>query len=194
MERIRMLTPGDLDDEQQSVYERIAGGPRRKMGISLADDRGALIGPFNAYLHSPELGARLEAAGAGLRECTALLPRHREIAILVSARHHRAQFEWFAHAQIAEREGLARSIIDAIHAGEPPSFGDPADAAVFAFCVELTETHRVSDATFDAVASHLGERERVELVFVLGYYTLVSFTLNVFEVPVPEGVPLPFED
>jgi 4-carboxymuconolactone decarboxylase len=32
----------------------------------------------------------------------------------------------------------------------------------------------------------------VELVGILGYYSLVSMTINAFEVPPPEGAPQPF--
>jgi 4-carboxymuconolactone decarboxylase len=191
--RLTKLVPELLNDEQRALYDRVADGPRRKMGVSLADQEGGLIGPFNAYLHTPELGGRLESAGVGLRELTALAPRLREIAILVSARHHRAQFEWFAHAQIARTEGVEADAIEAIHQGADPAFTDPTDAAVYRFAVELLETHRVSPSTFEGVANRLSERERVELVFVLGYYSLVSMTLNAFEVELPEGTPLPFE-
>jgi len=190
--RLTKLVPDLLDEEQQALYNRVVGGPRRKMGVSLADEEGGLIGPFNAYLHTPELGGRLEAAGVGLRELTVLAPRLREIAILVSAAHHRAQFEWYAHAQIARNEGVDVEAIEAIHGGRDPGFSDPTDAAVHRFSVELLENHRVGEETFAALAEELSERERVELVFVLGYYALVSLTLNVFEVALPEGEPPPF--
>ena len=190
--RLTKLVPDLLNEEQRALYDRVVAGPRRKMGVSLADEEGGLIGPFNAYLHTPELGGRLEAAGVGLRELTVLAPRLREIAILVSAVHHRAQFEWYAHAQIARNEGVGGEAIEAIHGGRDPGFSDPTDAAVYRFSVELLEKHRVSEATFAALAEELSERERVELVFVLGYYALVSLTLNVFEVALPEGEPPPF--
>jgi 4-carboxymuconolactone decarboxylase len=32
----------------------------------------------------------------------------------------------------------------------------------------------------------------VELVGILGYYSLVSMTINAFEVPPPDGAPQPF--
>ena len=38
----------------------------------------------------------------------------------------------------------------------------------------------------------LSDELMVELVGLCGYYTLISFTLNVFEVPVPEGDKAPF--
>jgi 4-carboxymuconolactone decarboxylase len=191
--RLTKLVPDRLTSGQRALYDLIEGGPRRKMGVSLSDEEGGLIGPFNAYLHTPELGGRLEAAGVGLRESTALAPRLREIAILVSAKHHRAQFEWYAHAQIARNEGVEADSIEAIRLGEDPGFTDPTDVAVHRFAVELLEGHRVGDETFAALAERLPEREQVELVFVLGYYALVSMTLNVFEVALPEGESNPFE-
>jgi 4-carboxymuconolactone decarboxylase len=38
-----------------------------------------------------------------------------------------------------------------------------------------------------AAVRELGEAGVVELVGVLGYYTLVSMTLNAFEIGLPEG-------
>ena len=38
----------------------------------------------------------------------------------------------------------------------------------------------------------LGERGVVDLVGLLGHYSLVAMTLNTFEVPVPDGAPSPF--
>jgi alkylhydroperoxidase family enzyme len=54
--------------------------------------------------------------------------------------------------------------------------------AVIAYAGEMTEGARVSDATFAAVASHLNEEEIVELTFIVGFYNLVSRTLNALQV------------
>ena len=67
--RLTPLGPDQLSDAQRALYERVAGGPRRKMGISLTDEEGALLGPFNAYLHTPELGARLARSLLWRRGC-----------------------------------------------------------------------------------------------------------------------------
>ena len=53
--------------------------------------------------------------------------------------------------------------------------------------MQLLETHEVSDAKFEAARTTLGEAGVSELVGVLGYYTLVSMTLNVFEIALPDG-------
>ena len=52
------------------------------------------------------------------------------------------------------------------------------------------------DITSECVAQAFGvgmfrDQGVVDLVGVLGYYVLVAMTLNAFEMPLPDGVPLP---
>ena len=43
---------------------------------------------------------------------------------------------------------------------------------------------------FEKVKQRFGERGLVDLTGLIGYYSFVSVTLNVFEVPVPPGAAL----
>ena len=52
----------------------------------------------------------------------------------------------------------------------------------------------MSSATYARVRKLLGDAGIVELVGILGYYVLISMTLNVFRVPLPKGAPLPFKE
>ena len=71
----------------------------------------------------------------------------------------------------------------------------PEDEAVaYAFAEELLRTKRVSDATYAKAVAMFGEEGAVEIVGACGYYTLVGLTLNVAEVALPEGEPLPFPE
>ena len=47
---------------------------------------------------------------------------------------------------------------------------------------------------YTAAVDRLGLARVVDLVGVLGYYTLISMTINAFEVPVPPGAPEPFAE
>jgi 4-carboxymuconolactone decarboxylase len=77
-------------------------------------------------------------------------------------------------------------VIAAIAVGDEPPFGDDAAGrAVHAVARRLAETGRLDDATHAAARDALGDRGLVEIVTLCGYYTLVSFTLNAFEVPLP---------
>jgi hypothetical protein len=50
--------------------------------------------------------------------------------------------------------------------------------------------HGVDEAVFERVKQRFGERGLVDLTGLIGYYSFVSVTLNVFEVPVPPGAAL----
>ena len=78
--------------------------------------------------------------------------------------------------------------------GERPVFDDDDDELIFLFASELHENRRVSDRTFDAALSRFGRATTVNLVGLLGYYTLVAMTLNVFEVTMPDKGPQPFDE
>ena len=176
MSRIDKLSPDDMTQDQRRVYDAIIAGPR-----------GAAAGPFNALLRSPELADRAQSLGAFCRFETKFEPRLSEIAILVTARLWSAQFEWWAHARLAKEAGVDPAIIAAIEARRQPTFADADEQAVYEFATMLSHEHRVSDAVYQDVRDRFGEQGVAELVGILGYYTLVSMTLNTFEVPVPDG-------
>src|SRR4029078_3389735 len=110
------------------------------------------------------------------------------------AQQWRAQFEWYAHAQLARKAGISQGIIDAIHRGEKPASIDAQEEAIWQFAKELLRTQSVSEPTFAKAKQLFGQNGVVDLVGVMGYYGLVSMTLNTFQVPLPEGEKLPFKE
>ena len=52
---------------------------------------------------------------------------------------------------------------------------------------QLHRDHRVNDELTLPQSTSLGRKAMVDLVGILGYYTLISMTLNAFKVPLPEG-------
>lgn len=177
MPRISLPTPATLSPEQRLVHDRIASGPR-----------GSVRGPLRAALLNPELADRWQALGELLRYRTSLSPRHSELAILVTARHCRAPFEWYAHRPEAEKAGLETPVIEAILAVVRPEGLGAQDAAVYDYAVELNEHHSVSAATHAQLVRQFSELAVVELTALIGYYTLVAMTLNAHEIPLPEGI------
>jgi len=113
MTRLSEFDPETMTDAQRTVYENIIQGPR-----------GGLRGPFKALLHAPELADLVQGVGGHLRFDGALRGDLRELAILVTARHIRAQYEWFAHAPIGEKDGLDPAIVEAIRTGAEPVIAD----------------------------------------------------------------------
>ena len=92
---------------------------------------------------------------------------------------------------MAEDGGLDPEIISSIQRREVPEFKNPDEAAVYHFCIELYLESTVSDVTYDGAKQYLGEQGVVDLVGILGYYALVSMTLNVFQMPLPDGIQPP---
>lgn len=183
MPRVPDLEEEAFDEDQRRVYQAIASGPR-----------GAVPGPLRVWLRSPDLADRAQALGAFCRFGTSLPARLAELAILVTAASWRAPFEWHAHAPLAIEAGLDPAVVEAIRTGATPPLEREDDAAVYAFARELTGTRRVSDATYERAAAAMGLKGLVELVGILGYYTLISMTIKAFDVPLPADAPEPFAD
>ena len=180
MSRLPPIADDKLDQAQRKVIEAIKSGPRGRVG-----------GPFPALLRSPDLAGRVAHLGELLRFGTSLPPRLSELAILITARTWTAQYEWYAHAKLARQGGLSEAIIEAIRKREAPVGMQPDEVAVYNLCTELHATHGVSDATYAAARDLFGENGVVELLAISGYYVLVSMVLNVAQVPLPPGEPVP---
>jgi 4-carboxymuconolactone decarboxylase len=177
--RLPELSEDKLDDAQRTLLESMRAGPRGA--------RVKLGGPFGVYMHAPQYGELTQQLGAFVRFKTSLEPRLSEFAILCTARMWRAQYEWHAHAPIAEKAGVKAEAIRDIKAGRTPQKAANDERAIFDFVHELYKQRRVSERTYKRVQGYLGDKGTVELVGILGYYTGVSMILNIFNVPLPEG-------
>lgn len=173
------LAPLDMDalaPEQQVIVDKMLSGPR-----------GGMRGPFESLLRRPELCDRVQHLGAYCRFDSKLERDVAELAIILAGKQWKAQFEFWAHARLAREAGLPDDIIEAVRTGAPIESDNASYVAVANFVREYFATNRVSDATYDAARDALTEEGVVDLVGLVGYYTLVSMTLNIFEVGLPDG-------
>ena len=81
-----------------------------------------------------------------------------------------------------------------LRAGREPKSAPKDERAIFAFVRELYKTNRVSDRTYKRVHAFLGDAGTVELVGILGYYVMISMTLNVFRMMPPADAALAFAE
>ena len=176
-DRFKPLTYDQMTPAQKVMTDHLLAGERRSTG-----------GPFNVLLRSPEMGDLAQQLGAHVRFHSSLPSKLNELAIILTARHWTAQYEWYAHKRLALEAGLSPAIIDAVAAGKRPASMQPDEATLYTFCDELLNTKQVSDATFQAAVTAFGERGVVDLIGVTGYYQLVSALLNVDRYPLPAGV------
>ena len=149
--------------------------------------RGAVYGPFVPSLRSPEFTRRLQKVGEYLRYEPAVPPPLREMTILLVAREWTQHFEWHVHAPIAEQEGLARTVIDALAEGRRPSPLGEDESLVYDFFHQLQRTHTVSDPTYAAAVARFGEQGTIDLIGLIGYYSMLAMIMNVARTPLPDG-------
>ena len=183
MSRIPELTPESMTQAQKEVVDLITSGPHQRV-----------LGPYPAWLQSPELAKRARALSEYLRFQSAPSKRLAEIAILITGRHWKAEFEFYAHAQLARKAGVEEPIIQALAAGKRPDFENRDDTIVYELCTEMLNTRHISDPTYQRALDTFGMQTLVDLVAIVGYYCMVSTTLNAFEAPLPAGEASPFPD
>ena len=183
MERLSRPTRSELGPESQKVWDSVAG----TRGTVVGPD-GALVGPFNAWVQAPDVGSRLVELGSVLRFGSCIDRRLLEVAIITVGAHWQAEFEWWAHARMAREHGVSDATIEAIAQGGRAQLERDDDQVVHDVARALVTNGRVDADTYRRAAAILDTRALVELVSLCGYYTLVSFTLNAFEVPLPDGV------
>ena len=169
-ERFVPLIRDGLTPEQQQVFDAIAAGPR-----------GSVPAPFHIFLESAELASRVQQLGGLLRYGTGLPPRLSELAIIITAHHWRAEYEWSVHEREAGKAGVPDSVIRAIAEDTRPALeGD--DALIYDFATAFYNTREVPDALFEKAVARFGRRTVVELSAILGYYSMLAMVLRIFQV------------
>lgn len=176
MARIEMPSQEAMTPEQAAACAEVIRGPRGKVPT-----------PMIAWIRSPELSRRLQKLGELLRFETTLGPVITELAILVCARHWTSHVEWKAHKALGLQAGMDPRIPQAIAQRQEPLLEDDRARAVYELASTLLRDGRVAKDRYDWMVVQLGERGVAEVVALVGYYTLASFTLNTFELGLPEN-------
>lgn len=171
MSKLLPPIPEQMTEHQRRVYDAIMAGPR-----------GKVRGPLAVWLHRPGLAEHAQALGQYCRYDSSLSPRLSELAILTLAAFWQSEFEWWAHQPIAVNAGISEAVTERIRLGETPEFIEQDESIVYRFIRSLLESRRVPDELYDLAVNVLGQDKVVDLVGLAGYYTMVSMTLNVFQI------------
>lgn len=190
MPRLPVLRHDQLDDDQREVWEQITAGRRAAAHTGpagLIDADGGLIGPFNAWMTSPKLGGAAARFGEAARFASTLGRDVVELVIVVVATHWRADFEFWAHRGYALQAGVAPELIETIAGGGPLAAASEVEALIVGSVREILTSGRLGDERYALLVAEFGEAGTVDIVTIIGYYTMVSFNLNVFEIAAPVG-------
>ena len=113
MSRLPALHRDDLDETGQALWDQIVS----TRSAAVVDEQGGLRGPFNPWVHVPEVGRRAADLGAHLRFGVSVERRLPELAIITVGAHWKAEFEWWAHVPMAREHGVSEPVIEAIGRG-----------------------------------------------------------------------------
>ncbi|MBU2552105.1 MAG: carboxymuconolactone decarboxylase family protein [Proteobacteria bacterium] len=170
MARVKMLEKGEVDPSIREVYQQ-------------SEDRGTkVLNLFKALAHSPKIARDWNRLGITLLYKGYLPPRLRELAILRVGNLARADYEWTHHVPIGLKAGLRQEQIDALPGWSDSAEFDEQESAVLRYTDEVAVGIRASDETFARLKRFLSEREIVELTVTIGYYGMVSRTLEALQV------------
>jgi len=176
-QRFKPLSLDEMTPEQRRVAQALMDGPRR-----------VVPRPFHPLLRTrPELADRVRLLGDYIRFENTLAPKLLELAILIVAKHWKADFELHIHRRVSREAGLDPAIGDAIFEGRKPDLPAADEKLVYDFCSELLEDKDVSDASFQAAMERFGERGVIDMASLVGYFSFVSTIINTARLPIPEA-------
>ncbi len=186
--RLDLIPPRQLDDQQRGLYEVM----RKDIGHSFrgfvsARDDGALMGPWNPWLHQPKLGAPIWRLNMVLAAEAVLPARVREVAIMVVGARFGAAYETYAHAAVGKAVGLDDKVVAEICAGQRPIGLSKNEEVAYDVANALVGGSPLPDDLYRRAVMAFGEPGAAELFYLVGFYCLVSVTLNAFDVPLPNA-------
>ena len=186
--RLSPLDRTDLNAEQQEVLEAIEKGPRGTNNPGIG-----MIGPFGCWVRAPKVGYSIQALGEAIRFRGSLPENIKEVAICAVGAYYRSKFEFAAHRRLAKLAGVNEKALDQMVAGEEPDLaGD--ELLAFTIASQMVNQHSLMDETYWLGVRAFGETGMIELTATIGYYCLISLTLNTFRIPLTDGMQDPFPE
>ncbi len=175
MTRVPYATRENMDAAGQAVWDEIE------------TSRGGVARNYAALLNNPQASGAMAGLGGYVRYETPLDPRIKALAILTAAREACGRYVWTVNQPAAKSAGLSDEVIAAIREYRAPAGLDANDSSVVQFVLEILRQHRVSDTTFEAVRTMVGDAGVVDILVVVGYYHSLAHSLQALDVDLPEG-------
>lgn len=186
--RLPLLPPDQLDDEQRDLHADMRAGIEKSFkGFASIREDGALMGPWNPWIHEPRFGKPVWELTKAIASNPVLPAPVREIAILVTGAHFHSAYELYAHVIVAESRGLTDGKLATVVAGQRPVDLTREEAVAYDVASALVGGGVLPELTWRSAVQTFGIHGAIELQQLIGLYCMVSVTLNAFDVPVPEA-------
>jgi 4-carboxymuconolactone decarboxylase len=185
--RLPLIAPADLTAEQKPLYDDMRKGISANFNaFKVEREDGALMGPWNPWLHEPAIGKAIWELTKAMTANASLADNVRQIAILVVGARYDAAYEIYAHIAVAERDGMTPERLATITADLKPSDLAPDESIAFDIAYALSRGGTLAEPLYALGLKTFGQHGLNELIYLVGLYAMVSTTLNGFNVPVPE--------
>lgn len=185
--RLPLIDPATLTEEQKPLYEDMKAGIASNFNdFKTVDDTGALLGPWNPWLHEPVIGKAVWELTKAMSMQATLPDPARQIAILVTGAHFGSAYEIYAHIAVAEREKMSAHRLSELCANIKPRDLDEQESVAYDVAFALVNGGVLPEPCYALAVKTFGQHGANELIYLVGLYCLVSMTLNGFNVPVPE--------
>ena len=180
MAKIRPIPRDEATPEQQRVGDAIFGSRHEDYG-----------GPSAVLLHVPEMAQRFEDLRDALIKDERLPKPALHLGALLAARFWSSQYTWWKRVDMCRTAGIPDDVIEAVRDRRRPAFVDPALEVVYDYVAELLESGRVGDSVEARALDLLGQEAVIQLVMIVGFYSMLALVSDAFEPELPSGVDPP---
>ena len=146
--------------------------------------RGLVPGPHRIWVANPTLSKTIVPTGDYYQRRSTLTKAQIEIVTLHAVAHWRSAYAVYEHEKIAEKMGhVPAEKVERVIAGLPTAFDDPREEMVHAVAATLVSGRVLPVGLFKRAKALIGEAGLVDVAVLIGWFTMVSMTLNAFDVP-----------
>lgn len=147
---------------------------------------------LQAVAHHPDLVEPFLDFATVIAHQGVLSRQDSELLALRVAWNCQSEFEWGHHVDYARDAGLSPEEIARVPSGADASGWSACQRVLLRAADELHRNQQVSDAVWAELAAEYTEQQLVELLFVVGQYTMLSMVVNAAGVELEAGFePLP---
>lgn len=179
MSNLTPVTAETATPEQAKIAE-VLYGTRGSTGYS---------GPYSYFLHDARLTELANSLGDYLRLGGAALDRrHVSLAIAMTVRHWNASYAWSVHSANAVKFGLGQAFVDAVRdRRRPAAFANAQDEAAYDYVSHLLAAKAIPADVEARAVDALGKLGVIDLVAVVGFYTMIGMGCLAFDPQMPAG-------
>lgn len=187
--RLQLAERSSLTGAQRELLDRYIAEAvpwAQGAGFVIQSAAGAVIGPLNPSLESPEISARFWDYQVAEERHSTLSGRERQVVILAVGAIWRSPYELYAHSAAARTAGLTPEQVETLAGGGMPDQLSTREQCAWRFTRQLTAQRHIEQSLYDEAVELFETHGVADMLHLIGAYQTVCGFLNAFDVPVPE--------